>query len=93
MDDEEAAEVNHKLIKETLQRISKGDKEAALELAQLYMTRVVKLDVDVMLAAIEGLALQSAALGSPGAKKFLSDWPELRGVLERRLQRTLRSEK
>jgi hypothetical protein len=91
MDDQEAAEVSHQLIKETLRRISKGDKEAALELAQLYMTRVVKLDVAVMLAAIEGLALQSAALGSSGAKKFLRDWPELRGVLERRLHRTLRS--
>jgi hypothetical protein len=90
---EKAAEVNHQLIKECLKRISAGDKEAALELAQLYMTRVVKLDVEVMLSVIEGLALQSASLGSVDAKTFLSDWPELRAVLDRRLRRTLSSGK
>lgn len=91
--EENAAEINHELIRECLERISSGDKDAAFDLAQLYMTRVVKQDVEVMLCVIEGLARQSAALGSAEAKDFLEgDWPGLKPVLERRLGRTFRSD-
>lgn len=90
--EDEAAETNHELVRECLERISSGDKEAAFDLAQLYMSRVVKQDVEVMLLVVEGLARQSAALGSSEAKDFLAgEWSELRQVLARRLERTFRS--
>lgn len=90
--EENSAEMNHELVRECLERISSGDKDAAFDLAQLYMTRVVKQDVEVMLLAIEGLARQSAALGSTEARDFLAgEWSELKQVLARRLERTFRS--
>jgi hypothetical protein len=90
---DDPAEINHQLIRESLDRITAGDKEAAFHLAQLYMTRVVKMDVEVMLSVIEGLARQSAALGSADAIRFLEDdWAKLRQVLHRRLTRTFRSD-
>lgn len=91
--DENAAQVNHELIRACLDRISSGDKDAAFDLAQLYMTRVVQKDVHAMLSVVEGLARQSIALGSTEAKDFLEgDWPQLRQVLERRLNRTFLSD-
>ena len=84
----EDADVNHELVVDCLQRISSGDRNAAFDLAQFYMSRVVKRDVEVMLDVIEGLARQSAVLGSEESKLFLEeDWTELRLVLGKRLAR------
>ncbi len=84
----EDADINHELAADCLKRISDGDPEAAFDLAQFYMARVVKKDVEAMLYVIEGLARQSAALGSAESKLFLSDdWVELRAVLKKRLAR------
>lgn len=81
-------EINHELVQDCLKRISSGDAEAAFELAQLYMSRMDENDVDVMLWLIEGLARQSAALGSNDAQDFLTNqWEALREPLRRRLLR------
>ena len=82
------AEINHEIAAECLERITSGDQNAAFDLAQLYMSRVVKRDIDAMLYVIEGLARQSAAMGSPESREFLKDdWPSLREVLKKRLTR------
>jgi len=90
---DEVPKFDRELVKDCLNRISAGDKDAAFDLAQLYMARVVHKDVSSTLDVIEGLARQSAVQGSEEAAEFLSsDWPELRLVLERRLTRVLRSD-
>jgi len=90
---DEVPKLDRELVEDCLNRISAGDKDAAFDLAQLYMARVVHKDVNSTLDVIEGLARQSAALGSEEAAEFLSsDWPELRLVFERRLTRVLRSD-
>jgi hypothetical protein len=81
---------DQELAAEFLQRISAGDEDAAFDLAQFYMARVVRKDVEAMLHVIEGLARASAARGSTDAKTFLDkDWAGLRAVLLKRLQRDL----
>ena len=79
---------DQELAAEFFQRISANDEDAAFDLAQFYMARVVKKDVEAMLHVIEGLARASAARGSAHAKVFLDeDWLELRAVLLKRLTR------
>ena len=86
---EDAAQINHALIEECLDRITAGDKDAAFDLAQLYLTRVVHKDIAAILSVVDGLARQSATLGSTDAAGFLKDdWPDLRMVIEKRLKRT-----
>ncbi|HEV7606574.1 MAG TPA: hypothetical protein VGO61_04520 [Steroidobacteraceae bacterium] len=78
------------LAAEFFQRISADDEDAAFDLAQFYMARVVKKDAEAMLHVIEGLARASAARGSTHAKVFLEeDWSGLRPVLLKRLNRQL----
>lgn len=79
---------DQELAAEFLQRISANDEDAAFDLAQFYMARVVKKDSEAMLHVIEGLARASAAQGSTQAKVFLEeDWTGLRPVLLKRLKR------
>ena len=83
---------DQELAAEFFQRISADDEDAAFDLAQLYMARVVKKDFEAMLHVIEGLARASAARGSTHAKVFLDeDWAGLRAVLLNRLQREFKS--
>jgi hypothetical protein len=83
---------DQELAAEFFQRISADDEDAAFDLAQFYMARVVKKDVEAMLHVIEGLARVSAARGSTHAKVFLDeDWAGLRPVLLNRLKREFKS--
>ena len=83
---------DQELAAEFLQRISADDEDAAFDLAQFCMARVVKKDVEAMLHIIEGLARASAARGSTHAKVFLDeDWAALRAVLLKRLRREFKS--
>lgn len=79
---------DQELAEEFFARISADDDDAAFDLAQFYMARVVKKDPEAMLHVIEGLARASAARGSAHAKVFLQeDWSGLRPVLLKRLRR------
>lgn len=81
---------DEELVAEFFERISSDDEDAALDLAQFYMARVVKKDAEAMLHVIEGLARASAARGSAHAKAFLEEnWPGLRPILRRRLRQLL----
>ena len=81
---------DEELVAEFFERISSDDEDAALDLAQFYMARVVKKDAEAMLHVIEGLARASAARGSAHAKAFLEEnWAGLRPILLRRLRQLL----
>ena len=83
---------DRELAAEFVERIRKGDEEAAFDLAQFFLARVVKKDVEAMLDVAEGLAHVSAIQGSEQAREFLSDdWPGLRTVLLKRLKREFSS--
>lgn len=78
------------IVAEFFTRISAGDEEAAFDLAQFCMSRIVKKDADAMLDMVEGLSRVSEKLGSTHARAFLSDdWKSLRAILLKRLKREL----
>lgn len=82
------ADISHEHAQECLERISSGEADGAYEFAQIFMSRVPQKDIEIILLAAEALARQSAALGCAEAQAFLvKEWPELKSVLERRLNR------
>jgi hypothetical protein len=88
MSDQEITDAE--IVAEIFERISNGDEEAAFDLAQFCMPRVVKRDVDAMMDMIEGLSRASERLGSTHAKAFLNeDWKALRAILAKRIRREL----
>lgn len=80
--------VSHELLKDCLQRITAGDPQGALDLANFWIGHLVERDPVIELGVVEGLMRQSAQLGSSEASEFLSTtWSDLRPVLEKRLKR------
>jgi hypothetical protein len=76
------------LMHDCLARISKGDSNAAFDLASFWMGHIADQDTEIKLAIAEGLARQSAALGSKEAELFLREsWPSMKEVLRKRLDR------
>jgi hypothetical protein len=81
---------DQEIAREILERISARDEEAAFELTQFCLSRVMKKDAEAILNLVEGLARISAAQGSKNAAAFLSeDWVNLRAILLKRLRREL----
>jgi len=80
---------DREIVAEFFERIDQRDEEAAFDLAQFCLPRIVEGNFDAMLDTIEGLSRASANLGSPHAQAFLSeDWTSLRAILLRRLRRS-----
>lgn len=80
--------ISHELLDDCLQRITAGNPQGALDLANFWIGHLVDRDPVIELGIVEGLMRQSAQLGSGEASKFLSTtWPDLRPILEKRLKR------
>ena len=76
------------LIADCLDRISRGDACAPLDLASVFMSHADAKDITVHLAVVEALAVISKIQGCDDSHKFLEDqWPEIQAILRKRWER------
>ncbi len=80
------SDIDAMLLKEFSGRVSEGDPDAGFDLAQFFWGHLPSNEVNLHIAVIETLILQSAELGSAHAQEYLKEmWPDMKKVLIKRL--------
>jgi hypothetical protein len=86
--DQSLGDVDVKLLKELSKRLSEGDVDVGLDLAQFFWGHLPLNEVNLHIAVIETLIRQSAALGSIDSQNYLVEiWPKMKTTLAKRLIR------